>query len=71
MLISWLVEERADWDAHRAGEAHDARGARVDVGMLDAGHGLIVQPRPVADRLQRQPELLAQSLDALHTRNLT
>jgi hypothetical protein len=58
MLISWLVEERADWDAHRAGEAHDARGARVDVAMLHAGDRFIVESRPVADGLQRQPELL-------------
>src|SRR5262245_21918505 len=71
MRMSWFVKEGADGDAHRAGDAHDARGLGVDVGMLDAGDRLIVQSRPVADLFQRQPELLAQSLDALHRRNLT
>jgi hypothetical protein len=69
--MSWVVEQRADGDAHRAGDAHEARGLRIDVGMLDAGDRLIVQSRPVANGFQRQPKLLAQSLDALHTRNLT
>jgi hypothetical protein len=51
--MSWLVKEGADGDAHGAGDAYDARGLGVDVGMLDTGDRLVVQPRPVADLFQR------------------
>jgi hypothetical protein len=66
MCVSWFVKEGADRNAHRAGNPHEARGARVDVGMLDPGHGLVMEAGPVTDGFQRQPELLAQFLDALH-----
>jgi hypothetical protein len=53
MCVSWLVKEGADRHAHRAGNFHEARGAWVDIGMLDPGHGLVMEAGPVADGLQR------------------
>jgi hypothetical protein len=49
--MSWLVKEGADRYAHRAGNLHDARDTRVDVGVLDPGHRLVMEAGSVTDRL--------------------
>jgi hypothetical protein len=43
MCVSWFVKEGANRDAHRAGNPHEARGARVDVGAFHTGDRFIVQ----------------------------
>jgi hypothetical protein len=40
--MSGVVDELADGHAHRAGDAEDARDARIVAGALDAGDRLIV-----------------------------
>jgi hypothetical protein len=66
--MAWVVDELADGHPHRASDAEDARYPRVVAGALDAGDRLIVQAGARRDVEQREPERLAASLDAFHTR---